>query len=304
MTDKFKIILVYGVICLIWGSTWLAIRIGLESFTPLFSAGIRFIIAAFAILLITKFSNLHFQFDRIAVTLYLAMGFFSFVIPFGLVYWAEQFVPSGLAAVLFAVYPFFVAIFTFYLIKAERIGFLNTIGMIISFIGIIVIFSNDFSSNLSENLIGMIAIVISAILQAVIAVVIKKYGSTLHPLSMNFFPMLIGGVSLVFIGLWFEDVHNITITMPAVLSIMYLALFGSVVTFTSYYWLMKKINIVLLSLISFITPVIAIIIGWIFYGESLQPQHIAGAVLVLAGIAFESLFKIFRNETSRTIYKK
>lgn len=92
--------------------------------------------------------------------------------------------------------------------------------------------------------------------------------------------------------------------MPAVLSILYLALFGSVITFTSYYWLMKKINIVLLSLISFITPVIAIFIGWIFYSESLQPQHIAGAVLVLAGIAFESLFKLFRNETSKDVFRQ
>lgn len=296
--------MVYGLVCLIWGSTWLAIRIGLESFTPLFSAGIRFIIAAIAILLITKFRNMQFQFDRIAVILYLAMGFFSFVIPFGLVYWAEQFVPSGLAAVLFAVYPFFVAIFTFYLIKAERISSLKTIGMIISFVGIVVIFSNDLTGNISGNLIGMTAVVISAIMQAVIAVVIKKYGSHLNPLTMNFFPMLIGGVSLLFIGLWFEDVYSIKITMPAVLSIMYLALFGSVITFTSYYWLMKKINIVLLSLISFITPVIAIIIGWIFYNESLQPQHIAGAVLVLAGIAFESLFNIFRNESRQPISGK
>ena len=304
MTDKLKIVLVYGLICLIWGSTWLAIRIGLESFTPLFSAGIRFIIAAIAILLIARLSKLHFQFDKVAIMLYVVLGLFSFVIPFGLVYWAEQFVPSGLAAVLFAVYPFFVAIFTFYLIKTERINFLKTVGMIISFIGIIVIFSNDLTGNISDNLIGMIAVVISAIMQAVIAVVIKKYGSYLHPLSMNFFPMLIGGMFLAFIGLWFEDINNITITMPAVLSILYLALFGSVITFTSYYWLMKKINIVLLSLISFITPVIAIIIGWIFYGESLQPRHIAGAVLVLAGIAFENLFKIFRNETSESISRQ
>lgn len=295
MNDKLRIILVYGLICMIWGSTWLAIRIGLESFTPLFSAGIRFILAAIAILIIVKLNKLHFQFDKAAVTLYILMGFFSFVIPFGLVYWAEQFIPSGLAAVLFAVYPFFVAIFTFYLIKTERVSFLKTVGMIISFIGIIVIFSNDLTGNISDDMIGMIAVVVSAIMQAVIAVVIKKYGSHLHPLSMNFFPMVIGGVFLLFIGLWFEDVYNITITMPAVLSILYLALFGSVITFTSYYWLMKKINIVLLSLISFITPVIAIIIGWIFYGESLQPQHIAGAALVLAGIAFESLFKLSRN---------
>lgn len=287
-------------ICLIWGSTWLAIRIGLESFTPLFSAGIRFIIASNAILLITKLTRIKFQFDRIAILLYLTMGFFSFVIPFGLVYWAEQFVPSGLASVLFAVYPFFVALFTYYMIQTERISFLKTIGMLISFGGIVVIFSNDINGDISNNLIGMIAIIISAIMQAVIAVIIKKYGSNLHPLIMNFFPMLIGGVFLVFIGLWFEDINNIRITAPAVLSIFYLALFGSVVTFTSYYWLMKKINIVILSLISFITPVVALILGWFFYYESLQSQHIAGTVLVLLGLAFENIIKLVKGETIKS----
>jgi len=108
-----KIFLIYALICFIWGSTWLAIRFGLESLTPLFSAGIRFTIASGFILILMKLQSVSLQTDRVSLRLYFMMAFFSFVIPFGLVYWAEQFVPSGMAAVLFAVYPFFVVIFSY-----------------------------------------------------------------------------------------------------------------------------------------------------------------------------------------------
>jgi len=101
-----KIALVYALLCFIWGSTWLAIRIGLESMPPIYSAGMRFTVASIFIFILMQFRGNKLQRDKISVRLYLVMGFFSFVIPFGLVYWAEQFVPSGLASVLFAVYPF------------------------------------------------------------------------------------------------------------------------------------------------------------------------------------------------------
>ena len=108
-----KIFLVYALLCFIWGSTWIAIRFGLESLTPIFSAGVRFSLASVFIFILMKIKDISLQRDRESIRLYLLMGFFSFVIPFGLVYWAEQFVPSGMAAVLFAVYPFWVVIFSF-----------------------------------------------------------------------------------------------------------------------------------------------------------------------------------------------
>ena len=106
-----KIALAYAAISFIWGSTWIAIRYGLESLTPMFSAGARFSLASIFIFILMKIKSITLQTDKDSIRLYLLMGFFSFVIPFGLVYWAEQFVPSGMAAVLFEVYPFGVVIF-------------------------------------------------------------------------------------------------------------------------------------------------------------------------------------------------
>lgn len=113
-SQSIKIGLAYVLICLLWGSTWMVIRIGLETLTPMIYAGTRFLLASIVIYSIMRFRGTKLQKDKLSVNLYLMLGFFSFVIPFWLVYWAEQFIPSGLTAIIFAVYPFFVIIFQEY----------------------------------------------------------------------------------------------------------------------------------------------------------------------------------------------
>jgi drug/metabolite transporter (DMT)-like permease len=289
-----RIILTYILLCLIWGSTWLAIRLGLDSLTPFISAGFRFILAGVLIIFFMKLRKISVQLDKTSVILYVLLTLFSYAIPFALVYWGEQYVPSGLAAVLFAVYPFFVALFSLIAIPQEEIGIFKFIGMIIGFTGIIVIFSDQFGGSMSGYVIGMIAIVISATMQAGIAVTIKKYGHHLNPLSMNFLPMLVSGILLVITGYFTEDISTLRFDTNAVLSVTYLALFGSVITFTSYYWLLKHINIVLLSLIAFITPVIALILGWIVSGEVLMSHQIIGSGMVLAGLLTANLSNFYK----------
>ncbi len=297
-STTIKIFFAYILLCLLWGSTWMVIRASLESLTPYISIGARFIMASFFILIFMKLRGVSLQRDKESIRLYVLMGFLSFVIPFGLVYWAEQFVPSGLASVLFGVYPFFVALFSFFRIPDESIGIIKIIGMSLGFIGITVIFSDSFTTDLSNLFIGMVAVALSGVIQAWMAVTIKKSGRHLNPLSMNLIPMFIAGISGILIGLMLEDLSKIKIDNTAILSVLYLAFFGSVVTFTSFYWLMKKINVVLLSLIAFITPIVALILGWIFYNETLTTQHIIGSIMVLIGLLSANLESIFKQKTS------
>ncbi|MCW8805559.1 MAG: EamA family transporter [Ignavibacteriaceae bacterium] len=289
-----KVFLAYLALCLIWGSTWIAIRVGLESLTPLFSAGLRFSLASIMIFVLMKIKSIPLQTDKVSIRLYLLMGFFSFVIPFGLVYWAEQFVPSGMAAVLFAVYPFLVVIFSFIRLPSESIGFYKIFGTILGFVGIVIIFSDSFEGDLTNYLIGMFAVVLSGIMQAWIAVSIKKFGNHLHSLSMNFIPMVIAGISMIVIAFFAEDLSTIRMDENAVLSILYLAFFGSVITFTTFYWLIKRINLVILSLIAFITPIVALILGFFFYNEVLSARHFIGAAMVLTGVFWANLGNLLK----------
>ena len=299
-TSPVKIILGYALICLIWGSTWLAIRASLESLTPFISGGSRFLLASFLIMILMKVRGVSLQKDKESIRLYLLMGFLSFVIPFGLVYWAEQFVPSGLASVLFGVYPFFVAIFSYFRMPDESIGKLKIIGMTLGFTGIVAIFSDSFSTDLSNLFLGMVAVALSGAMQAWIAVTLKKSGKHLNPLSMNFIPMLIAGLVGITFGFQTEDLSYIKINQTAIVSVLYLAFFGSLITFTIFYWLMKKINVVMLSFTAFITPIIALILGWIFYHEVLTTQHLIGSILVLVGFLTANFDSIIYSKNKST----
>lgn len=299
MNSNFKVASNYILICLIWGSTWFAIRLGLDSLTPLVSAGLRFSVAATVIYIIMRIRSISIQKDKISMRLYYFMGIFSFILPFGLVYWGEQYIPSGLAAVLFAVYPFFVALFTRTFIPEEKIGMVKIVGMIFGFTGIVVIFSQNLLTIGMNYALGMSAVLLSGLLQSTIAVSIKKYGQHLHPLSMNLIPMAIAGIGMLLLGILLEDTTHLKFDVKAVSSVLYLGIIGSVVTFTAYYWLLKKINIILLSLTAFITPIIALLIGWIFLDETLLPNQVYGSIFVLSGLLIANLSnlkqKIVRN---------
>jgi drug/metabolite transporter (DMT)-like permease len=292
LRDSLKVIFVFALCCLIWGSTWLAIKIGLFSLTPLFSSGFRFTVASIVIFATVRITGIKIHTDKISIRLYIIMGFFSFVFPFGLVYWAEQFIPSGLASVLFAVYPFFILLFSYLFIPDEKIGFYKVLGIILGFGGILVIFSDSIGGDISSYLLGMIAVVLSGAMQASIAVIIKKYGFHLNPLSMNFIPMIIAGIVLILLGFLMEDFSQLKFDSSAILSVLYLAIFGSIVTFTSYYWLLKRISVVILSLIAFITPIVALVLGAIVYDEQLSSRALWGTILVLTGLLWANLSNV------------
>jgi len=285
-TEKYKIALGFTAICLIWGSTWMVIRIGLGSLTPLISVGIRFVLASGFIYTLMRFNKIKLQTDSLSIKLYFILSLCAYVIPYAIVYWAELYISSGLTSIIFAVMPLFVIIFSWIAFSKESITTNQILGTILGFGGIVIIFSENLSLDLSKQMIGIIAVLISAAMQGVIAVTIKKYGHHLNPLSMNFLPMFSAGVILLALAFSFENSSAWVFDSAAVLSITYLAFIGTVAAFTTYYWLLKRVNVVILSLSSFISPIIAVILGWLFINENFSFQTLVGSAFVLIGILF------------------
>jgi drug/metabolite transporter (DMT)-like permease len=283
-TEKTKIVLGYILVCLVWGSTWMAIRIGLDSITPFLSAGLRFSLASILLYLYMRLKNIKLQTDRLSIIIYLATGVFSFILPFGLVYWGENYIPSWLASVLFAVMPFLVVLFSFVAFPGEKVQSDKIIGMLVGFAGIVVIFSKNISSELNFSLWGMLAVLLSGAMQGGTAIMMKKYGGHLNPLSLNFIPIVMAGICLTIFGLATENTSTIRIDTKAIVTITYLAVFGTIITFTTYFWLLKRMNVVILSLSSFITPIVAVFLGWMFMGEVLTTRDLLGSAMVLSGI--------------------
>lgn len=285
MSERLKIILAYVAICTIWGSTWLVIKVGLETMTPFFSASLRFILAAVILYAIIKGKGIIIPLNRKTFWFFLVVSLTSFSIPFGLVYWGEQHVSSGLTSILFAVFPFSVAVMSVIFLPNEKLTTAKISGIVLGFLGIVIIFYNDIQFGAETNsLLGMAAIVLSAIMQSFAAVTIKKHGRDLSPFVVSFIPMLLAGTLLLAASLFSEDIATVQFTSTAIFSIIFLALFGSVATFVSYFWLLKRVEVVFLSLTSFITPIIAVVLGALILNEHVSSQLFIGSVFVLGGI--------------------
>jgi drug/metabolite transporter (DMT)-like permease len=282
-SDKVKIAVGFVVISLIWGSTWLAIKIGLESVPPFFGVAIRFAVASMILAMIVVIRRESVPLTKEALILYTSLAVLSFSFPYALVYWSEQYISSGLASVLFSAYPFVVAITSHFFLRAERLTLFKVIGIGLGFIGVLVIFWSDISMG-NSAVSGMVGILLSTVLQGVSLVIVKRMNKSISPTVLSFGGMVIGVLILFAIALLFEDISTISFDSKGITSILYLGTLGTVVTFVIYYWLLKHVEAVYLSLVSFVTPVLALVLGSLLLGESFSSRVIVGAGFILAGI--------------------
>lgn len=280
---RLRIVIGFAIVSTVWGSTWLAIKIGLETLPPFLAAGLRFMVASCILFVIIRLRGLTIPFTADAKKTYCAIGILSFSFPFALVYWGEQFIPSSLGSILFGSFPFVVAVL-FHYRSNEKMDRFKVLGTVFGFGGIVVIFAPGISWIGGMGTIGMFTVMVAVVLQAYALIPIKRYGAGISPFVMNFVGMTLCMIFLLILSAIFERDAHVVITMRALGSIVYLAIFGSVIAFVTYYWLLKHMDAVYLSLSSFISPIVAVILGAVLLGESLPPTVLAGASLVLAGM--------------------
>jgi drug/metabolite transporter (DMT)-like permease len=170
--------------------------------------------------------------------LYLSLIFLTFTLPYALVYWAEQYLASGLTSVLFAAFPFWVALFSQVILPDQRLTAYKIAGILIGFAGIVVIFAHDIRLTDESGIMAMIALILSTVLQAFSTVLVSKYGRPVSPFAMNVVGMSGAGVLLTLFGLATESTSSIIWDFASIGSILYLSLFGSVVAFVTYHWLL------------------------------------------------------------------
>lgn len=297
MSLHIKIFLSLFVICLIWGSSWAAVKIGLETVPPIFSVALRLLLASTFLGAVIAVNKINLPRDRNFWILVLIMCITSFSVPFTLIYWAQLQINSGLASVLFATFPFWVALLSHFFLPDERIVHTRLFGIILGFIGIVVIFNDGFQTIGQYHLICMFAIVVSAILQAIGLVVLRRFGEHTNPIMLNFWSMLLSALLLLSASIIIDDYSNVSLTINAVGSLLYLSVFSTAFTFVMYFWLVKHIDAILLSLSAFITPIIAVFIGTVIMEENMTGSLYFGSSLVLIGVVsatYSELLSLFR----------
>jgi drug/metabolite transporter (DMT)-like permease len=270
----------------IWGTTWAAIRVSLEGIPPLKGVVIRFGIASLLLLSLAPALKVRLGREPHERRLWVLNGVLTFTISYGLVYWAEQWVPSGLASILFATFPLFVAILAHLSLPGERLRTGSLLGILLGFGGVAILFSEDFSKLGGPKVAFASAVLLIAPLCSAFAnVAVKKWGGGIHPLSISAMPMVFGTLFTVPFALISESRRPIEWKTGPVLALLYLAVMGSSVAFTLYYWLLRRLPATSLSLVNYATPVVAVLVGTLFLDEPFTLRILLGAALVVIGVA-------------------
>ena len=270
---------------LIWGTTWAAIRISLQGFPPLTGVALRFAIAGVVLLALVRVFRVRLGGGWSAWKVWLVNTLFTFCLAYSVLYWAEQWVPSGLAAVLFATYPLWVALLAHFGLPGERLTGQGLLGVLVGFAGVAVIFSEDFGKLLGPHVaFAAVVLLVSPMSAAAGNVWVKKWGGGMHPLSTAAVPMALTGLLMAPMAWLSESGAPIHLATAPVLALLYLALIGSAVPFTLFFLLLKHLPATQLSLINYAVPVVAVFIGAVFMKEPVTLREVAGTVLVVAGV--------------------
>ncbi len=278
-------VIVWLILSIIWGTTWLFIKIGLEDLPPISFAASRFLLALIILALIIFLQKIPLPKTKRDWKLLGLTGILQFSINYSLVFWSEQYISSGLAAVLQAMITVFGLALAWVHLPAERITWLKISAIILGVAGVATIFIEQLQINSFLAFAGCVAIVVGAYAAAHASILIKAYGGNLHPAALLFGQMSCGILPLIIYGVLKEgNPLNFHWTQRAIFSVVYLTVFGTIAAFWLYYWLLSKIESTKAMMISLVTPLIAVIMGAIFLDESLPPQTIFGGVLILASI--------------------
>jgi len=278
-------IFIWLLLCLIWGSTWIFIKVGLDDLPPISFAGIRFVVAAALLLLVIFWQKIELPKSRRVWAIIVISGLFQFFFNYGLVFWGEQHISSGLAAVLQATIPAFGLILARVYVPEEKITLLKVASILLGIVGVAVIFKEQLQLGGMLSLLGSLAVVVGAFMAAYASVLVKAFGGGTHPASFVFGQMFVGLIPLCLVGFISEgNPVNFRWTTSAIVCVAYLAIVGSIIAFWLYYDLLGKIDVTKAMMIALVTPLIAVIIGALYLGEKLEIQTLFGGLLVLGSV--------------------
>jgi drug/metabolite transporter (DMT)-like permease len=274
----------YALICLIWGSTWLVIKIGLVGVPPFLGAGLRFTLASAVLFALIALRGTKIELGRDDKICILSCGLLSFSLSYACVYWAEQYISSGLAAILYCMMPLVTALLSRFWTRSETLSGRKIGGILVAMAGTAVLFWPGQGVSRAE-LAGTGVALASVVFAAVNLVMVKRHGKRTDIYVMNAFGMGMGAVLLLTLSVFAEAHAVVAWSRDNILAIVYLALAGSVTTFLSYYHLVKVMEATKLSLITLIFPIVAVALGRAFLHESLPASVWSGTAAVFVGVA-------------------
>ena len=285
--DRALAYLAFATVCIVWGTTYLAIRVAVETMTPMLLTGARFTAAGVILLAIARLRGESVPRNRGVLRDLVIVGVLLVCVGNLAVVWAEQWVPSGIAALLVATAPFWAAILESMRRGGDRIGVRGAIGMLIGFMGVALLVTPRAAGSAFDLhfVLGALAIQVGCFCWQYGTMYSKARLGGIPPLMSSGLQMLAGGIIVGVVGLSTGEAHRFTATPRTLTALLYLTLFGSVLGYTAFVYAVTTIRTTSLSLYAYINPVVAVILGWAILHEPLTTTAVVAMTVILAGLA-------------------
>ncbi|HKB69000.1 MAG TPA: EamA family transporter [Pyrinomonadaceae bacterium] len=292
--------LAWCLLCIIWGSTWLFIKLGLEDLPPITFAYFRFLIAFLILFLIMWVRRMRPSCDRKDWALISLTGVLAFALNYGLLFWGERHITSGLASLLQTTAPVFGLVIAHHYLPGEQLRIGKIVSLLLAVLGVGLIFSAQLGTKEQSSLWGSGAIVVGALGLAYANVLVKTYGQNIEPTMLAAGQMFFGLIPLSIIGIALEgNPANLHWTRLAILSLLYLAVIGSVIAFILYYWLVRHMEVTKTMLILLLTPLVSVILGAVVLDEKLSWRLLCGGGCIVLGVGLA----IFTQPQSKKVHE-
>lgn len=283
----WKTLLAFAIIYFVWGSTFLAIRVGVREVPPLIFAAMRFFTAGL-VLCVWMMARGERSPSMREWKSASVLGLVIFVFDYGLLFWAEERVPSGIAAVMLATIPAFMALSEIVFLRTQRLSFRLVLALLIGIGGVAVLMAHSLNlGGAPIDKIGAAALIFASISWSVASVMTRKLTLPNSKVMSAGAQMLCGGVLLTLTAAAlgeFRNFHPATVSREVWLSLLYLIVAGSIIGFTAYVWLIHHESPTKVGTYAYVNPIVAVLVGYFLGGEALSARTIVGTLFVLVSV--------------------
>ena len=283
----WKILLAFAIIYFVWGSTFLAIRVGVREVPPLILAAIRFSIAGLALYAWISARGEKQPTAREWRSASL-LGLIIFVFDYGLLFWSEQRVPSGVAAVMLATIPVFMALSEIIFLRTQRLTLRLVVALLIGIFGVAVLMAHSLNlGGAPVDKLGALALIFASISWSIASIFSRKLPLPPSKLMSSAAQMLTGGVLLTILAAALGEFHNFhpaAVSRAVWLSLLYLIVAGSIIGFTAYVWLLHHESPTKVGTYAYVNPIVAVLVGYFLGGEELTARTILGSLCILVSV--------------------
>jgi drug/metabolite transporter (DMT)-like permease len=276
--------LLFGCISLFWGSSYLFIKLGIETLSPFTLIACRLFFGAAVLAVALRLARVTLPRDRATYGKLVVMALFNIVIPFSLITWGERYIDSSVAAILQATTPRFTIIIASLALSEEAMTLNRLVGLVIGFGGVVILLGRALGGGGGDQIVGEVAIAISSLSYAAGNVFVRLRMRGLHPTIPAFFQVGIAFVIVAVLAVAFESPVHLPADAQALVAVVWLGVFGSALAYLIYFRLVHVLGPTRLSLTTYVMPIVAIALGIAVRGERLDIREIIGTGVILGGV--------------------